>query len=67
VGGRRGAGDAGRSDDPQPEVDAEALRLLLREIFAAAGGTHDDWADMTASCASSAARRADHADPVYGN
>jgi PPOX class probable F420-dependent enzyme len=32
-------------DDPQPEVDAEALRLLLREIFAAAGGTHDDWAE----------------------
>jgi PPOX class probable F420-dependent enzyme len=32
-------------DDPQPGVDAEALRLLLREIFAAAGGTHDDWAE----------------------
>ena len=31
--------------DPQPGVDAEALRLLLREIFAAAGGTHDDWAE----------------------
>jgi PPOX class probable F420-dependent enzyme len=30
-------------DDPAPEVDAERLRLLLREIFAAAGGTHDDW------------------------
>jgi hypothetical protein len=26
-------------------VDAEALRRLLREIFAAAGGTHDDWAE----------------------
>jgi hypothetical protein len=24
-------------------VDAERLRLLLREIFTAAGGTHDDW------------------------
>ncbi len=23
--------------------DADGLRLLLREIFAAAGGTHDDW------------------------
>jgi PPOX class probable F420-dependent enzyme len=31
-------------DDPYPEVDAERLRLLLREIFSAAGGTHDDWA-----------------------
>ena len=30
-------------DDPQPEVDDERLRLLLREIFTAAGGTHDDW------------------------
>jgi hypothetical protein len=24
-------------------VDGERLRLLLREIFTAAGGTHDDW------------------------
>ena len=31
-------------DDPHPEVDDERLRLLLREIFGAAGGTHDDWA-----------------------
>ena len=30
-------------DDPHPDVDAEALRLLLRTIFTAAGGTHDDW------------------------
>jgi PPOX class probable F420-dependent enzyme len=30
-------------DDPHPEVDAEGLRLLLRNIFTAAGGTHDDW------------------------
>jgi PPOX class probable F420-dependent enzyme len=31
-------------DDPQPWVaDAEALRLLLREVFTAAGGRHDDW------------------------
>jgi hypothetical protein len=30
-------------DDPHPQVDAERLRLLLREIFVAAGGTHDDW------------------------
>ena len=30
-------------DDPMPAVDAERLRLLLREIFTAAGGTHDDF------------------------
>jgi PPOX class probable F420-dependent enzyme len=30
-------------DDPMPGVDAERLRLLLREIFTAAGGTHEDW------------------------
>jgi PPOX class probable F420-dependent enzyme len=30
-------------DDPRSDLDAEGLRLLLREIFAAAGGQHDDW------------------------
>src|ERR1035437_6379189 len=30
-------------DDPMPGVDAERLRLLLREIFTAAGGEHDDF------------------------
>jgi len=30
-------------DDPLPGVDAERLRLLLREIFTAAGGIHDDF------------------------
>ena len=30
-------------DDPQPGVDAEGLRRLLRAIFTAAGGTHDDF------------------------
>jgi PPOX class probable F420-dependent enzyme len=30
-------------DDPHPEVDAERLRLLLREAFTSAGGTHDNW------------------------
>ncbi|MDX1871984.1 TIGR03618 family F420-dependent PPOX class oxidoreductase [Mycolicibacterium sp. 120266] len=30
--------------DPQPWLtDPDRLRVLLREIFAAAGGTHDDW------------------------
>ena len=32
-------------DDPSEGVDAERLRMLLREIFTAAGGTHDDWAE----------------------
>ncbi len=30
-------------DDQEPGIDAERLRLLLREIFTAAGGTHDDF------------------------
>lgn len=29
--------------DPADGIDAEALRLLLREIYQAAGGTHDDF------------------------
>ena len=32
-------------DDPYPDVDDERLRLLLREVFQAAGGTHDDWSE----------------------
>jgi PPOX class probable F420-dependent enzyme len=30
-------------DDPVPDFDADRLRLLLREIFTAAGGTHEDF------------------------
>jgi PPOX class probable F420-dependent enzyme len=30
-------------DDPHDGVDGERLRLLLREVFVAAGGSHDDW------------------------
>jgi PPOX class probable F420-dependent enzyme len=30
-------------DDPAPGVDSERLRLLRREVFTAAGGTHEDW------------------------
>lgn len=30
-------------DDPHPDVDAMSLKTLLRDIFQAAGGTHDDW------------------------
>ncbi|MGZ6892326.1 MAG: pyridoxamine 5'-phosphate oxidase family protein [Oryzihumus sp.] len=31
-------------DDPHSQVGDEQLTLLLRDIFSAAGGTHDDWA-----------------------
>lgn len=30
-------------DDPHPQVDDGDLRRLLRAVFTAAGGTHDDW------------------------
>jgi len=30
-------------DDLNPQVDAERLRVILRDIFVAAGGQHDDW------------------------
>jgi PPOX class probable F420-dependent enzyme len=39
-------------DDPGPGVDAERLRLLLREVFVSAGGTHDDWDEYDAAMAS---------------
>jgi hypothetical protein len=33
-------------DDPTPWLaDGEGLRLLLREVFTAAGGTHDNWGE----------------------
>ncbi len=32
-------------DDHQPWATADGLRVLLREVFAAAGGAHDDWAE----------------------
>jgi PPOX class probable F420-dependent enzyme len=32
-------------DDPFEGVDADGVRRLLRRVFTAAGGTHDDWAD----------------------
>jgi PPOX class probable F420-dependent enzyme len=39
-----GVGELAGPDDPQPWLtDPDALRLLLREVFTAAGGTHDDW------------------------
>ncbi|KUI00967.1 TIGR03618 family F420-dependent PPOX class oxidoreductase [Mycobacterium sp. IS-3022] len=30
-------------DDPHPDVDEAGLKTLLRNVFKAAGGTHDDW------------------------
>ena len=30
-------------DDPHPDVDPDRLRTVLRDVFSAAGGTHDDW------------------------
>jgi hypothetical protein len=30
-------------DDPLPDLDAARLPGLLRDIFTAAGGTHDNW------------------------
>jgi PPOX class probable F420-dependent enzyme len=38
-----GAVDLAGPDDAFGGMDAERIRLLLREIFTAAGGTHDDW------------------------
>jgi PPOX class probable F420-dependent enzyme len=38
-----GATELAGPDDPLEGVDAERLRVLLREIFTAAGGTHDDF------------------------
>lgn len=32
-------------DDPAPGFAADALPALLRDIFTAAGGTHEDWAE----------------------
>ena len=40
-----GTGELIGPDDPHPGVDGESLRLLMRDIFRAAGGAHDDWDD----------------------
>src|SRR4051794_10981830 len=39
-------------DDPAAGIDDDRLRLLLREVFVAAGGTHDDWDAYDAAMAS---------------
>ena len=41
--GVEGRAELAGPDDPLDGVDDERLRLLLREIFTSAGGTHDDW------------------------
>ena len=54
-------------DDLLAGVDSERLRLLLREIFTAAGGTHDDFDEYDRVMA--AERRTAvliHPDRVYG-
>jgi PPOX class probable F420-dependent enzyme len=38
-----GTAELAGPQDPRPWLDAERLRLLLRDVFAAAGGRHDDW------------------------
>ncbi len=39
-----GTAELAGPDDPQPWLaDADQLRVLLRDVFTAAGGTHDDW------------------------
>jgi PPOX class probable F420-dependent enzyme len=30
-------------DNPNPGLQPDAVRLLLRQVFTSAGGTHDDW------------------------
>lgn len=40
-----GTAELAGPDDPQPWLTGDALRLLLRDVFTAAGGNHDDWAE----------------------
>jgi PPOX class probable F420-dependent enzyme len=40
--GVSGPAELAGPDDPRPYLDAEGLRLLLRGIYAAAGGEHPD-------------------------
>jgi PPOX class probable F420-dependent enzyme len=38
-----GAAEIIGPDDQQAGMNAESLRVLLQDVFRAAGGTHDDW------------------------
>ena len=56
-------------DDAQPWLtDSEQLRLLIREVYSAAGGTHDDWDEFDRVMAAER-RTVVLVDPtrVYGN
>jgi PPOX class probable F420-dependent enzyme len=35
--------DLAGPDDPLPGLDADRIPRLLRDVFSAAGGTHEDW------------------------
>ncbi len=35
--------DLAGPDDPLPGLDADCVPRLLRDVFSAAGGTHEDW------------------------
>lgn len=43
--GVEGPVDLAGPDDALSDIAGDRLRMLLREIFIAAGGTHDDWAE----------------------
>ena len=38
-----GRAELSGTDDVLPAIDANAQRLLLRKVFMAAGGNHDNW------------------------
>lgn len=38
-----GTAELAGPDDPRPWLIDEGLRVLLRDVFTAAGGSHDDW------------------------
>jgi PPOX class probable F420-dependent enzyme len=38
-----GTAELAGPDDPRPWLTDDGLRVLLRDVFTAAGGTHDDW------------------------
>ena len=40
-----GTAELAGPDDAQPWLTDDGLRSLLREVFTAAGGHHDDWAE----------------------
>ncbi len=63
-----GVADLFGPDDPRPGHDAESLRLVLRAVFVAAGGTHDDW-DEYDRVMERERRTAVFVDPkrIYGN